>query len=208
MKPAPILLAAALSLIASTSSAATVTISEGIRAPILGSLDLGDVKGSPSKAYDAGDYGSGDTLNIHGRMVSKIDTFAFSMANAFSVSFIFGGFETENGLSRSSGFTAEKRTDNTSVFRLLDANDPTRVITERTFTTGITSEDDNGGNALIFAADAGDYLFQIDGSVFNNRRTPALYDVQISAVPVPASAWLLLAGLGALGVAGRRTRRT
>lgn len=204
-KSIPFLVAGCM-FVATAAHAATVTLSEGVRAPILGSIDLGDVKGSARGAYFAGDFGTGDTLRIHGRVVHKRDTFAFTMDTGFDVSFLFGGYETENGTTRGSGFTSAGRKMNTSVFRLFDALTGVEVAA-KTFSSGITSSSDTGGNALIFSAGPGDYLFQIDGAAYDNRRAAALYDIEISAVPLPASSLMLLAGVGALGMARRRKLR-
>lgn len=208
MKTTLLLLAAALSLGVTAASAATVRISEGSRAPILGSIDLGDVRGAPTGAYDTGTLGAGDSLELYGRIVGAVDTFAFTSAQSFTVSFLFGGYETAKGVVRASGFIGTGTRDNTSVFRLLDATDPSRMIAERTYTSSILSEDGNGGTARIFAGGPGSYLFQIDGSRQGNGGNAALYDIEISAVPLPASALLLLAGVGALGAMRRMKAAT
>ncbi|MEL7026319.1 MAG: VPLPA-CTERM sorting domain-containing protein [Pseudomonadota bacterium] len=209
MKPRSVFLAGLMALAASTASAATVSITEGKRDTILGSTKIGDAKGSAARAYDAGDFGEGDTLKLHGRMVGAVDAFAFSFGGSQAVefSFAFGGYATNVGASRASGFVGTGSSENTSVFRLLDANDPSRVIAERTFTSGILSAADNGDSPSIFRVDPGDYIFQIDGSGQGNTgKSAALYDIQISTVPVPASGLLLLAGFGAMAALRRKKR--
>ncbi len=210
ISPKPILLAAALTLVASLAQAATVTYTEGKRETVLGSTKLGDVKGAPSRAFDTGSFAEGDTLNIHGRMVGAVDTYAVGTTGKIQISFLFNGFQTAVGLITTSGFIGTGRSENTSVFRLLSAANPSEVIAERTFTSGISSEAENGDSTLIFSAAPGAYLFQIDGSGQGNRRKAALYDVQISsltAVPLPASSLLLLGGLGALGAMRRKAKK-
>ena len=213
MRLTQILLALAVAMGASATSAATVSITEGKRDTILGSTKIGDAKGSPNRAHDAGALGGGETLNLYGRMVGAVDTFSINSATDMVVSFIFGGYQTKSGVSRSSGFVSLGASDNTSVFRLLNAANPREVVAERSYTSGILSEASNGDTAVIFNVAAGNYLFQIDGSGQGNGRNAALYDVQFSAaevspVPLPASALLLLAGFGALGAMRRLQART
>ncbi|MEO1239007.1 MAG: VPLPA-CTERM sorting domain-containing protein [Pseudomonadota bacterium] len=213
MKRLQYALTLAIALGATSAQAATVSITEGKRDTILGSTKIGDAKGAPNRAHDAGALAGGETLNLYGRMVGAVDTFSISSATDMVVSFIFGGYQTATSVSRSSGFVSLGAADNTSVFRLLNAANPSEVVAERTFTSGILSEASNGDTAVIFNVAAGNYLFQIDGSGQGNGGNAALYDVQFSAaevspVPLPASALLLLAGVGAMGAMRRLRART
>lgn len=212
MKSTTILLALTFALGASAASAATVSITEGKRDTILGSTKIGDAKGSASRAYDAGILGGGETMHLHGRMVGAVDTFAIKSLGDMAVSFIFNGYQTVNGRSRMSGFVGTGPDENISVFRLLNASNPNEVVAERTYQSGVLSEASNGDTAVIFNVAAGEYLFQIDGSGQGNGRNAALYDVQfasaeVSPVPLPASALLLLAGVGALGAMRKTSRK-
>ncbi|MEL7106071.1 MAG: VPLPA-CTERM sorting domain-containing protein [Pseudomonadota bacterium] len=213
MKLTNVTLALALVLGAPAASAATVSITEGKRDTILGSTKIGDAKGAARRAHDAGTLNGGDSLNLHGRMVGAVDTFAITSLTEIAVSFIFNGYETDAGRSRFSGFVGTGANENTSVFRLLNAADPNQVVAERTFTSDILSEASNGDTAVIFKVAAGAYLFQIDGSGQGNGRNAALYDIEfaaadVSPVPLPASSFLLLAGVGALGAMRRKSKRT
>lgn len=207
MKTSSILLSAVLSVAATASTAATVSYTEGNRATVTGSTKLGDVKGV-NRAFDIGDLSAGDTVSLYGRMVGAVDAFAFSTQKRADISFIFDGYQTAAGAARASGFVSLGASANTSVFRVLNAANPTEVVAERTFSSGLLSAFDNDDTDLIFSVGPGDYLFEINGrGQGNTGRTAALYDVEISAVPLPASSLLLLGGLGALGAMRRKAKK-
>lgn len=207
MKTIGFLIAGAVSLAATASTAATLSYTEGKRDTVLGSTKLGDVKGV-NRAFDIGDLGAGSSAYLYGRMVGAVDAYSFSSAKGTKISFAFGGFETASGIARTSGFVSLGANPNTSVFRIRNAANPSEIVAERTFTSGITSVYDNDESALIFSVGPGDYLFEINGrGQGNTGRTAALYDIEISAVPLPASSLLLLGGLGALGALRRKAKK-
>ncbi len=108
---------------------------------------------------------------------------------------IQGGFTDENG--RGAG--------NRSEFNIIFGNGDTGETL--TFRTDITSGADTvSGTSFIFAGlpSGGAFnFFQIDNRDTNPSQA-ALYDVRISAVPVPAAGGLLLLALGGMGLARRR----
>ena len=95
-----------------------------------------------------------------------------------------------------SGFvfdTIDNDADNTSDFALqLGMNAP--IV--RQFMTEVTH-----GDSFIFSGGPGTYTFSIDGAGGG-----ALYDIQFTAVPIPAALYLLLGGSGFLGLFGRRKK--
>ena len=101
-----------------------------------------------------------------------------------------------------SGFVSQGNAEKSATFKLLDADNGFSVVDMATFTTDIT-----GGASLLFSAGAGNYVLQVDGS---GAHAPGngvgLYDIRISAVPLPASAFLLIAGLAGMGAMARRKK--
>ena len=205
-------LALALAFAATSALTATVGYSEGSRPQVAGTIDMGDTSSKESKAFDLvgnaggafdGGFGAGDSINLHGRIVSSVDNFKFTATSSFVIEFIFGGYDLANGGSVSaSGFVSQTKVEKMATFVLKNMADSSTVST--VYTTDITSADGNGGSAMIFAGGPGSYIFAIDGRPGPN--TPVgLYDVRISAVPLPASVFLMFAGLCGLGLLKRRT---
>ena len=64
------------------------------------------------------------------------------------------------------------------------------------------------GSASLFAT-AGTYIFGVDATSPTDSlvRLETSYSLNITAVPLPASGLMLLAGLGAIGVARRRRKK-
>lgn len=186
----------ALIAVAGAAQAATIKVTEGVRDKIAGSTAISDVFAPGGAAgYDFGDLDS-NTIELYGRVTSAQDlyTFDFTTSSTFEVSFLFGGYDLANGGAVSeSGWTGDDGKD--AIFSLLDGVGAT--ITSQTFTTDYTS-----GVALIFSGGPGDYSLLIDGQ----GNSEGLYDVGISAVPLPASALLLVGGLAALGGLARRRK--
>ena len=157
---------------------------------------------NPAAAFYVGDAGLND-IEIYGRIVDSVDNFlfAFSTSTEFVVEFIFGGYTLDGGgFISDSGFVSEGNAEKTATFSLLDADNMFAVVDTEDYTTDVTS-----GDATIFSGAAGNWVLQIDGS---GAHAPGagvgLYDIRISEVPVPASALLLMAGLGGLGAMRRR----
>ena len=77
---------------------------------------------------------------------------------------------------------------------------PTRNFHHLRDTTNVES--------LIFSGKGGvDYLLTVDGSVGPRTGAAALYDLKISAVPIPAALPLFLTALAGLGFVGRYRNR-
>lgn len=189
-----------LGMLAMTSSAfaTTVGFSEGVRDQVAGTTVINPVDVPSMGGFDLGSLAAvGDSISIHGRIVNAVDAYTFTSATAFNVEFIFGGVALEaGGMTDSSGFVLDdigSDANNTSDFSLQLGMDAALM---QTLTTEIT-----GGESLIFSGGPGTYSFIIDGSGGG-----ALYDVRISAVPLPAALPLLLGGMGLLGVFGRKKK--
>ncbi|MEM0950258.1 MAG: VPLPA-CTERM sorting domain-containing protein [Pseudomonadota bacterium] len=224
----------ALVVAATSSSAATYTWTEGNgqnRKLVAGSTDLEDANpGSPgfelnALAFggtqdDAAAFGFGDSLQIHGRIVSSQDTFSFkfSFNSAFRVLFDLDGYELADGLSSSIGTELEPLSglvdqvarrgnpsdelgDEKAVrFILSGGAGPDQV---RVFETNVL----DGATPFIFGGEAGtEYVLTVDGNVQPTRNIDALYDLRIVAVPLPAAGLLLLGALGGLAAFRRHKK--
>ncbi|MEM8729377.1 MAG: VPLPA-CTERM sorting domain-containing protein [Pseudomonadota bacterium] len=202
-------IAAALSalFLGSAATAATVSYTEGKRHTVEGSTHITnpDVP-STAPGFITADLNSGDTIDIHGRIVTAVDVYTFTANSAFRIDWIFDGYALEDDNpfddkvrgddNTISGFVARPATANGSVTAIYLNN---VASTGNDFSTNIIS-----GDSTIFGVQsAGTYTLKIDGL----NQYDALYDTRISTMPVPAGAVLLLTGLGALA-AVRRRRRT
>lgn len=189
--------------VGSAASAATIGYTEGIRPTVAGTIDINppDVA-SGSPGFDVGDLGVGagefETIEIYGRIVGAKDTYNFSSSTDFIIEFIFGGYDLEGGGSvTESGFVKDNSGGSSSNFSLTTLNGLVSFAVANPVMTDITS-----GASLLFAATAGDYIFMIDGLT-----DAATYDIRIQAVPIPAALPLFLAGMGSIGLLGRRRRK-
>lgn len=208
---------ACFGLIGVKASALEVGLTEGTRDLVFGTTQLApqDTSPNPANAFNLDTLGSLDdtTFNIFGRIVDSVDNFAFGFTatKGVDVSFIFDGyFLDDNGsmgaFVADSGFVSENGpVEKTATFKLLDANDSFSVIEMLTRTTDVTS-----GAPLLFSAGPGSYVLQIDGSGAHSAgQGVGLYDIQISAVPLPAALPLFLTALLGLRFVGRyRTPKT
>lgn len=195
-----------LACAASASTAATVSYTEGARALVDGSTKLSDVPGSAGAAYDVitndggalgGSFDVGDIVRLYGRVVGGVDSYTFKAVTNFRIEFLFGGYDLANGTNISdSGFVSTTAAEKTATFRLTDTASGDEQST--VYTTDIT-----GGSPVIFTGGPGTYVFAIDGRG-DQGRPVGLYDIKITAVPLPASAFLMLAGLAGIGLVSRR----
>lgn len=221
-----------------TASAATFTWTEGNnqnRKLVAGSYDLEDADES-TPGFELDDlanvnptgFGANDILQIHGRIVSAVDiyTYSFSFQNSFKVEFDLDGYQLAENLISSNGITDENDPD--FGFETLsglvgqdgrggdpEAGLPKKGVKfsligngqtiERSFKTDIL----DGANPFIFGGVGGvEYILIVDGSVGPRSGADALYDLRISAVPVPAAGLLLLTAVAGAGFMGRRRRKS
>ena len=198
MKKSVTLLAATVVTMATTgTNAATVlTFTEGVREQV---ADTTPIDGSLTNIFPGYNLSSslnpGDSIELYGTIGAAQDFFSFTSTAPVKIEWIFGGYSLDNGDSiADSGFVAVTGS-NTSTF---DITSNATALSE-TFVTGITS----GIETIFTLGAAGAYVLKIDGS--GDR---ALYDIRISAIPLPAAAWLfgsVLLGAGALRYRRRRT---
>ena len=204
-------LVAAASIAGTSSFAAVIGFTEGTRDHVQGTQQLSpkDTSPNPNNAFDLDGVGTlgPDTFEIYGRIVDSVDNFSFGFTatTGFNISWIFGGYnlESDGSFVSQSGFVSEGSAEKKATLKLLDANNTNSVLQSVDFQTDVTS-----GPEVIFSAGAGDYVIQIDGSGSVNApgNGVGLYDIQISAVPLPASALFLLAGVAGLGAVARRKK--
>lgn len=196
-------------VLAGPAHAMTIGYTEGSRDLVDGTLKLGDASSGPLGSnlgvlgFGASEYRQ---IDLHGRIVSATDFFAFSATSNFIVEFIFGPISVKNGTETiDGGFVQEGNKANKSEFVL----DLSATSDSKAFQTNILSEADNMGTSLIFKAVAGTpYSFSIENGPDNNPSGAATYDIRLTAVPIPAALPLLAGGLGVLGFVGWRRRRS
>jgi hypothetical protein len=173
-----------------SASATTIGFAEGSRSAVPGvTIIANDVQGMPARAFNVGTLGAGDVINIFGAISNNFDGYAFDVtAKAFRVSLIGEGLVPR-------GSTASQTS---VVVNLLEGVAPYTILDDVFLATSALP-----GNPVLFRGPTGSYVIQVDGTATAGA---ADYDLQIAAVPLPAAGLLLLAGLGALGVAGRRRK--
>jgi len=226
--------ASALAVIAAMGAASaamfTVGVTEGNgqnRDFVAGSIDLGDAPGG-SGGFDLNtilngglDFSSGDVVGIYGRIVSATDRFVFNFTatEGFNVSFDFDGYDVDadqDGTAESAVIAGKSGLINQAdlgkslteiaagaggnkavTFTLMKSGGGSTV---RNFETNITSV--TGDSRWIFGGDSGDYTLEIAGT----SNVPALYDLEIAAVPLPFAGMLLGGALGGLALYRRTSR--
>ncbi|WP_257884056.1 VPLPA-CTERM sorting domain-containing protein [Roseobacter insulae] len=184
--------------------AATFGWTEGLRPDVVGTNRIvpTDANNAPP-GFDLGTINGGQSIDLHGRIVDAADIYQFTSKRKFRIDFIFEGFDAiVNGNVKTintSGFVSQPLdADDGAVVNMFleDAGGLPGAAAGNSFVTDITS-----GDSTIFGRTApGTYTFTIDG--LNNF--DALYDIRITAVPLPAGGLLLLTALGGLGIARRR----
>ncbi len=199
----------ALALSAATASAMTVGFTEGKRDRVLDTTVVNptDATNSPPGFPLTPDLGFGGTearhIELFGRIVGAVDVFEFTSTTSFVINFIFGGYDLHGGGSvATSGFIREGNNNNTSDFELGVLNPNLSILQSVALTTNITSAAQNGGNSEIFAGGPGTFQLLLDGT-----GGAALYDIRISAVPLPAALPLFAGALGLIGLLGWRRKR-
>ena len=210
-----LVLAAGLSLASfGAAHAATFMVTEGTgqnRPLVAGSIDLGDAP-SGGAGFQLGTFGSEDTLGIYGRIVSATDrfTYTFNATEGFNVAFDFDGYALENGGSVDAGYSGlinqnvvnggDLSSGGKGVTISLLSVALNSIIATRDFVTNVTSL--TTASAGIFSGiAAGKYRLIVDGSGGPNTGTAALYDILITAVPIPAALPLLASAFGLARIA-------
>lgn len=196
---------AAAAFFSGAATASTVSFTEGQRAQVAGSTVIvpRDAAGS-RPGFDLGAVGS--STEVHGRIVESNDFYTFSSGRVFSVNWIFGGFDLEaGGTVADSGLTAvpfDETGGPVDIF-LTDLSTDTVVASVFGLVTNIISGTEN-----IFGTSfaAGNYELSLHGQ--GGPLDDALYDITISAVPLPAGFLLMGSALGGLVLVRRRKQKT
>ena len=225
MKFRDFVLAAGLSLVLTgAATAATVLVSEGKRDQVKDAIDLGDSPpvgvGYDLDALGGGPFGAGDTIGIYGRIVYSLDRFTYSFTltgGTYRVAWDFDGYDLEAGGSVSaalSGLVDEAIVDaggdpldpgGKGVRIAIEDGGGTEILS-RDYTTNVSSVTGHG-RTIFGSIGPGTYTLVVDGSVGPHVDRPALYDIELTAIPLPAGGLLLLTALGGMGAA-RRFRKS
>ena len=156
------------------------------------------------------DIGAGDAVGLAGRIVNAVDKWEFTVLRGWSIGFVDLDLDDQKFFD-SSNITdpcagCEDNGDVTSaIFSIFEASDLSTAI----FTTNSIDAVNGGGTentALDFVGVAGTYVLKIDGSQASTNNPGATYDIGITAVPLPAAGWMLIAGLGGLAAMRRRKK--
>ncbi|MEM8796830.1 MAG: VPLPA-CTERM sorting domain-containing protein [Pseudomonadota bacterium] len=215
-KIAGLALAGAMTVVSFSAQAATMSftnITEGVRDLVFGTEALDGVDATPTPfGFDLTDGGAltaSESIELYGRIVGSQDVYQFTTDSAFEISFIFDGYfldadGVEGGAAGAfvseSGFVTEGSSINTSTFSLVEIGGDGTTFTDLIFTSTVSS-----GPSLLFSGGPGTYSFAIDGSTGPDDG-PALYDIEIAAVPLPATLPLAIAGFAGLAYVARRRR--
>jgi hypothetical protein len=193
-----------------------------------------DDKNIDAGTIDMGTLGVGDVFGIYGRIVSAVDLFAFEFTTvgAFEIAFDLDGYDVYktgdsdpgdgsnietvslSGLVTQGDIPGESNGNSTADKEVKFSLFKNGTLQSDTFRTSNIVDGASEAERVLFTGDAAaTYLLRIDGAggpnTPNDNGIAALYDINITAtpVPLPAGAVLMLSGLAGLGVMRRRRTR-
>ncbi len=214
-------------IMATGASAATVTYTEGNGQNRKLVADSSDLEDSPIPGgFALGSFESDDVLQLHGRIVSSQDVFSYTFAfsGAFNVEFDLDGYQLAAGLTSSDLVDPDSGYETLSglVGQVAKGGNPVAGTTvknvsfslsgggstvSKTFVTDVLASNTTDG--FIFSGLGNvEYTLTVDGSLRPTSGAVALYDLKISAVPIPAAGFMLLGGLGGLAALRRRKSKS
>ncbi|MEO9574259.1 MAG: VPLPA-CTERM sorting domain-containing protein [Tateyamaria sp.] len=165
-----------------------------------------DATGDITGTTDLGLITSGADVGIAGRIVTAVDKWRFQTNTGWFIRFVDLPIDDQlyfdsSDITNPAGSFAGNGDTTTAIFSILDATDDSVL-----FTNTVTAAAFGAGteNALDFTGTAGSFILKIDGQ---NGSPGATYDIGLSTVPLPAAAWLLLAGVGGLAAVKRRQKK-
>lgn len=227
VKAAALTAVMALGATAATSATYTYHYTEGMRDLVQGSVSPASTNVSSAlPGFNLGTLNAGENIALHGRIETGRDAFSFTTTARVKVEWLLDGYflDKDGSFESLSGYVAAKREApgvNNFVPDHNVANTVPLSVTALTFyenNDAISSDPGTGSpfstevsaregsNPFIISLQAGTYSFRLDArTVAGANRADALYDIKISAVPLPAGALLLLTGIAGLGI-GRRRR--
>lgn len=180
---------------------------------VAGTTDLEDAP-DPNGTFDLGTIVAGDVIGLYGRIVSAKDSFKFTFnaPGSFIVAFDLNGYDldankdgTVDGTVTRSGLVnqsfAEGGAAGSTKKVVFSLTGPGNVTETETRFTNLVAGDPG---EVLFTGAGGMYTLTVDGSQGPGKNIAALYDLNISAVPLPASILFLLGGLAGLGFVARR----
>ncbi|MEQ3711187.1 MAG: VPLPA-CTERM sorting domain-containing protein [Tateyamaria sp.] len=210
-------------IMATGASAATVTYTEGNGQNRKLVADSSDLEDSPIPGgFALGSFESDDVIQLHGRIVSSQDVFSYTFAfsGAFNVEFDLDGYDLAAGLTSSDGTSSEDLSG--LVGQVAKGGNPVAGTTvknvsfslssggstvSKTFVTDVLASNTTDG--FIFSGLGNvEYTLTVDGSLRPTSGAVALYDLKISAVPIPAAGFMLLGGLGGMAALRRRKSKS
>lgn len=197
-------LTVAAALFAATTAAAGPVFSpifvesDGNRPDATGDIPSGDT-------LDIGVIAPEDAVGIAGRIVAATDVWEFTTENTWSISLVDLDLDDNLGFDSSDivdpiGNFATNGDPTSAVFSIIDS-DMNVVFTS----ASVIATDPGELDGVSFSGEAGSFFLTVSGAP---RSIGATYDlgIRVASVPLPASVLLLLGGMGALTVAGRRKK--
>ncbi|MEM8774354.1 MAG: VPLPA-CTERM sorting domain-containing protein [Pseudomonadota bacterium] len=161
--------------------------------------------GDITSTLDLGVIAPNTDVGIAGRIVTAVDTWSFETLTPWSISFVDlpiddQQFFDSSDITNPAGNFASNGDTTSAIFSIFEVGNATALFSQE-----ITATDGGVGteNLLNFSGLAGSFILEIDGQPGSPGAT---YDIGISSVPLPAAAWLLLAGVGGLSVMKRRRK--